>query len=90
MKIKDVNFNKELYKEIRYNENTFGLPLSVENGQTNSEKRKIGAISIFGVMGAMGYYNEAKANARDDSMVSVLEKMVEDSEERVANRGIKL
>ena len=90
MKIKDVNFNKELYEEIRYNKNTNGYPISVAEGKPNEEKRRIGATSIFGVMGAMGYYDEAKREAEDDSLPSVLERMIDNSEERISNKGIKL
>ena len=90
MKIKDVNFNKELYDEIRYNKNTFGYPVSVTEGKPNEEKRRVGATSIFGIMRALGYYDEAKRDAKDDSLQSVLERMIENSEERISNKGIKL
>jgi hypothetical protein len=83
------NTIKELYDEIRYNKNTKGMPLSVEDGKPNKKKKHMGAIGILGAMSTLGYYDEA-AKETDGKLSNIVKQMIENSKEFVNDRGIKL
>ena len=85
MKIKDIDVSKnELYKEMRYNEKTKGMPVHVSMKETSDDKKKMGAVSILGLMTTMGYYDSAK-KSQDDSLLDIVNAMLENSKNVVSS-----
>ncbi len=91
MKIKDIsNDKKSMLEEVRYNKNTKGKPLGFMDGKASNDKKRMGSLSILGIMSVLGYFDEARKDAKDKSFSSIIEKMLENSNNFVNNKGIKL
>ena len=91
MKIKDLENDKNiLFKEVRYNKNTKGKPIKISEGKASEEKKKMGSLSILGIMNVLGYFDEARREVKDNNFSSVIKKMAENSNLIVNNKEIKL
>ena len=91
MKIKDISNDKNsMYEEVRFNKNTKGKPLSVYAGKVSEEKKRMGALSSLGIMSVLGYFDEARRDVSDNKLSSIVNKMAENSNLFVNNKGIKL
>ncbi len=81
--------NKKILDEARNNERTFGHPLKVVDGEVNEEKRTKGALFIFDVMYARGYYSKAKSEV-GENYSEIVDKMISNSKIIVGDRGVRL
>lgn len=90
MKDKFIDSTSEkILSEARNNERTFGHPLNVVNGEENEEKRQKGALFIFDVMYARGYFTKAKSEV-GENYSEIIEKMIDNSKIIVGDRGVRL
>ena len=89
MKIRNIIGNNELYNEMRYNDKTIGHPISVMHGKLSEDKRKMGAISILGLMTSLGYFDSARKSS-SDSLLDIVNNMLENSKSVINNKEIKL
>ncbi len=89
MRIDDVNKNA-LYREVRYNKNTVGIPEKIIQGICSENKRRIGAMNIFGIMSSLGYYDSARSETEGKNLKDILKRMISDAEERVEEKRVKI
>ena len=89
MKIRNIIGNNELYNEMRYNDKTIGHPISVMHGKLSEDKRKMGALNILGLMTSLGHFDSARKSP-DDSLLDIVNNMLENSKNALNDREIKL
>ncbi len=89
MKIRSIEGNNEILNEMRYNDRTIGQPISVIEGKVSEEKRKMGALNILGLMTSLGHFDSARKSP-DDSLLDIVNNMLENSKNALNDREIKL
>ena len=81
MKIKPIK-HKGIYEESRYNINTNGVPVKVESGVLDSDKKDYAVLSLYSLMYECGFISEYLSENKERDLI---EKVSNSSQEFVDN-----